>query len=128
MKVDYMDMKMRPIDHKNLEQGSDFMMVVKVTNNTFTEIDNIALTQMVPSGWEIQKHETLRSTMESEKASTITAISEMTGYILIFFEQGETKTFVLILNAAYKGEFYQPSVFCEACINRIAFQDIPEIG
>ena len=28
--------------------------------------------------------------------------------------QGQTKTFVLILNAAYKGEFYQPSVWCEA--------------
>ena len=54
MKVDYMDMKMKPVDHKNLEQGSDFMMVVKVTNNTFTVVDNIALTQMVPSGWEIR--------------------------------------------------------------------------
>ena len=39
---------MKPVDQKNLEQGSDFMMVVKVTNNTFTVIDNIALTQMVP--------------------------------------------------------------------------------
>jgi hypothetical protein len=28
--------------------------------------------------------------------------------------QGQTKTFVLILNAAYKGEFYQPAVWCEA--------------
>ena len=54
MKVDYLDMKMKPVDQKNLEQGSDFMMVVKVTNNTFSLIDNIALTQMVPSGWEIR--------------------------------------------------------------------------
>ena len=29
-------------------------MVVKVTNNTFSSVDNIALTEMVPSGWEIQ--------------------------------------------------------------------------
>jgi uncharacterized protein YfaS (alpha-2-macroglobulin family) len=28
--------------------------------------------------------------------------------------RGETKSFVLILNAAYKGDFYQPSVWCEA--------------
>ena len=26
---------MKPVDQKNLEQGTDFMMVVKVTNNTF---------------------------------------------------------------------------------------------
>ena len=36
MKIDYMDMKMKPVDQKNLEQGTDFMMVVKVTNNTFS--------------------------------------------------------------------------------------------
>ena len=45
---------LRPVDQKNLKQGSDFMMVVKVSNNTFSQVDNIALTQMVPSGWEIQ--------------------------------------------------------------------------
>ena len=54
MKVEYLDMKMKPVDQKNLEQGADFMMVARVSNNTFTRIDNIALTQMVPSGWEIQ--------------------------------------------------------------------------
>ena len=36
MKIDYMDMKLKPVDQKNLEQGTDFMMVVKVTNNTFS--------------------------------------------------------------------------------------------
>ena len=36
MKLDYLDMKMKPVDQKNLEQGSDFMMVARVTNNTFS--------------------------------------------------------------------------------------------
>ncbi len=54
MKVDYLDMDLKPVDQTNLEQGTDFMMVVRVTNNTFPSVDNIALTQMVPSGWEIQ--------------------------------------------------------------------------
>ena len=49
-----MIMSMKPIVHTSLEQGTDFMMVVKVTNNTFSKVDNIALTQMVPSGWEIR--------------------------------------------------------------------------
>ena len=29
-------MDLMPVDQKNLSQGSDFMMVVKVTNNTFS--------------------------------------------------------------------------------------------
>jgi hypothetical protein len=29
-------------------------------------------------------------------------------------KQGESKSFVLILNAAYKGEFFQPSIWCGA--------------
>ncbi len=33
------------------------MMVVKVTNNTFSMIDNIALTEMVPSGLGNSKHQ-----------------------------------------------------------------------
>jgi uncharacterized protein YfaS (alpha-2-macroglobulin family) len=47
-------MTLKPVDQKNLKQGTDFMMVVKVTNNTITMVENIALTEMVPSGWEIQ--------------------------------------------------------------------------
>ena len=54
MKIDYLDLDLKPIDQKNLKQGADFMMVVKVTNNTFATVENIALTEMVPSGWEIQ--------------------------------------------------------------------------
>ncbi len=54
MKVDYLDMEGKPLDVYSLNQGTGFMMVVTVTNNTMRRIENFALTQMVPSGWEIQ--------------------------------------------------------------------------
>ena len=56
MQVEYLNSELKPIDHKILEQGTDFLMVVKVTNNTFRMVENIALSEMVPSGWEIQEH------------------------------------------------------------------------
>jgi uncharacterized protein YfaS (alpha-2-macroglobulin family) len=108
-------MDLKPIDQKNLSQGSDFMMVVKVMNNTFTRVDNIALTQMVPSGWEIQNTRLFEASY-GIKESTYTYRDFRDDRVNTYFAltQGETKTFVLILSAAYKGEFYQPSVSCEA--------------
>jgi len=115
MKIDYVTLDLKPIDQKNLVQGSDFMMVVKVTNNTFTRVDNIALTQMVPSGWEIQNTRLFEANY-GIKESTYTYRDFKDDRVNTYFSmtQGETKTFVLILTASYKGEFYQPSIWCEA--------------
>ncbi len=115
MKIDYMDMDLKPVDQKNLRQGSDFMMVVKVTNNTFGLVENIALTEMVPSGWEIRNTRLFEADY-GIKESTSDYRDFRDDRVNTYFSltQGQTKTFVLIANAAYKGEFYQPSVFCEA--------------
>ena len=126
MKVDYMDMKMRPVDHKNLEQGSDFMMVVKVTNNTFTEIDNIALTQMVPSGWEI-RNTRLFDAVTGIKESSYDYRDFRDDRLNTYFSlgRGESKTFLMIISAAYKGEFYQPSIWCEAMYKANCYSRFP---
>jgi hypothetical protein len=115
MKIDYVDMALKPVDQKNLKQGSDFMMVVKVTNNTFAMVNNIALTQMVPSGWEIRNTRMFEADY-GIKESTCDYRDFRDDRVNTYFSltQGQTKTFVLILNAAYKGEFFQPSVWCEA--------------
>ena len=126
MKVDYVNMDLKPIDQKNLEQGTDFMMIVKVTNNTFTRVDNIALTQMVSSGWEIQNTRLFEANygikenvydyrdFRDDRVNTYFSLGE-----------GETKTFVLILNASYKGEFLQPSLWCEAMYTENCYSRYP---
>jgi alpha-2-macroglobulin len=126
MKVDYLDMKMRPVDQKNLEQGADFMMVVRVTNNTFSLIDNIALTQMVPSGWEIRNtrmFESVTGVRESNYDYRDFRDDRINTYFNLL--KGESKTFVMIINAAYKGEFYQPSVWCEAMYKANCYSRFP---
>jgi uncharacterized protein YfaS (alpha-2-macroglobulin family) len=126
MNIDYMDMSLKPIDQKNLKQGSDFMMVVKVTNNTFSTIQNIALTEMVPSGWEIQNTRLFEADY-GIKESTSDYCDFRDDRVNTYFSltQGQSKTFVLILNAAYKGEFYQPSVWCEAMYTPNCYSRIP---
>ncbi len=94
MKIEYLDMKMRPIDQKNLEQGTDFIMAVRVTNNTFSLIDNIALTQMVPSGWEIQNTR-MFETVTGIKESSFDYRDFRDDRVNTYFNlgKGETKTF-----------------------------------
>ena len=126
MKIDYLDMELKPVDQKNLKQGADFMMVAKVTNNTFAIVDNIALTEMVPSGWEIQNTRLFEADY-GIKESTYDYRDFRDDRVNTYFSltQGQTKTFVLILNAAYKGEFYQPSVWCEAMYTPNCYSRFP---
>jgi len=126
MKIDYLDMELKPVDQKNLKQGTDFMMVAKVTNNTFAIVDNIALTEMVPSGWEIQNTRLFEADY-GIKESTYDYRDFRDDRVNTYFSltQGQTKTFVLILNAAYKGEFYQPSVWCEAMYTPNCYSRFP---
>ena len=126
MSVDYLDLELNQIDHRNLVQGTDFMMVVKVTNNTFLNVDNIALTQMVPSGWEIQNTRLFEANY-GVKESTYDYRDFRDDRLSTYFSlnQGESKTFMLILNAAYGGEFYQPSLWCEAMYTENCYSRIP---
>jgi uncharacterized protein YfaS (alpha-2-macroglobulin family) len=126
MKVEYLDMKMQPIDHKNLEQGTDFMMAVKVTNITFSSIDNLALNQMVPSGWEI-RNTRLFEAVTGIKESSFDYRDFRDDRVNTYFKlgKGETKSFVLIISAAYKGEFFQPSVWCEAMYKANCYSRLP---
>ncbi len=126
MRVDYLDMKMKPFDQKNMEQGTDFMIVAKVSNNTFSQVDNIALTLMVPSGWEIQNtrlFEAVTGIRESSFDYRDFRDDRVNTYFAL--GKGESKTYVLIINAAYKGEFYQPPVWCEAMYKANCYSRLP---
>jgi uncharacterized protein YfaS (alpha-2-macroglobulin family) len=100
--------------------------VAKITNNTFNKVDNIALTEMVPSGWEIQNTRLFEANY-GIKESPFDYRDFRDDRVNTYFSlnTGETKTFVLVLNAAYKGEFYQPSVWCEAMYTGNCYSRVP---
>jgi uncharacterized protein YfaS (alpha-2-macroglobulin family) len=126
MQIEYMNTGMKPVDRSNLVQGTDFMMVARVKNTTFSRVDNIALTQMVPSGWEIQNTRLFEANYGiKESAFDYRDIRDDRVNTYFSLNQGETKTFVLILNAAYKGEFYQPSIWCEAMYTENCYSRVP---
>jgi len=97
-----------------------------VTNNTFAKVENIALTRMVTSGWEIRNTRLFEAGF-GIKEGTYDYRDFRDDRVNTYFTltQGQTKTFVLILNAAYKGEFYHPSVLCEAMYTPNFYARIP---
>lgn len=46
-------------------------------------------------------------------------------YTYFGLDRGETKTFVVFLNASYKGEYYQPSVWAEAMYKQNYYSRVP---
>jgi len=81
---------------------------------------------MVPSGWEIQNTRLFEANY-GIKESIYDYRDFRDDRVNTYFSlnQGETRTFVLILNAAYKGEFYQPSVWCEAMYTENCYSRVP---
>jgi uncharacterized protein YfaS (alpha-2-macroglobulin family) len=126
MTIQYLDMGMKAVDETSLGQGTDFAMVVKVSNNTYRRVENIALSQMVPSGWEIQNTRLFEADWGiKESPFDYRDYRDDRVYTYFGLDRGETKTFIVILNAAYKGKYYQPSVFCEAMYTENCYSRIP---
>jgi uncharacterized protein YfaS (alpha-2-macroglobulin family) len=115
MKVAYLDMEQKSVDVSSLQQGYSFVMAVDVTNTTFRQVANLALTQMVPSGWEIQNTRLFEAGLQMKEAAyDYRDFRDDRVYTYFTLRPGETKRFFIILTASYRGTYSMPAVVCEA--------------
>ncbi len=130
--VTYTDLKGKPIDVTELKQGTDFIAEVRVTNiSGTTDYENIALTQIMPSGWEIFNERMVDHENESAGSSPDFTYQDIRDdRVLTYFDLGtgttnyyyyrtmpKVKTFKIRLQAAYIGTFTLPAIQCEAMYN-----------
>ena len=103
-------------DPKSLLSGTDFIMTVKISNpGGQPRRENLALEQILPAGWEIINSRMYASPAAAEKGSfDYQDIRDDRINTYFDLDRGETKEFSVLLNASYKGEYYQPSVRCSA--------------
>ena len=112
--VSYKDLKGAKIDISKLQQGQDFVATVSVSNMKNSNIQNVALTEIFPSGWEIV------NTSFSEFGGGASGNARYTDIrddrVNFFFDLSskETKTFTVKLNASYLGTYYLPGTQVEA--------------
>ncbi|WP_423129338.1 alpha-2-macroglobulin family protein [Gaoshiqia sp. Z1-71] len=122
MNVRYTDMQGKAVDPAKLAQGTDFVAEISVQNPGQRGLyKELALTNIFPSGWEIINMRV--NDVESSLKSDVSDYQDIRDdRVLTYFElkANEKKTFRILLNAAYEGKFYLPSVQCEAMYdNRI---------
>ena len=122
LEVNYSDMNGALIDVTDLQQGTDFFAVVKVSNiSGRTHFTDVALTHIIPSGWEIYNERMVAaSTSEDEnqvaKKETFNYQDIRDDRVLTYFDLpvNGSKVIKVRLQASYKGEFVLPAILCEA--------------
>ncbi|NDV60644.1 alpha-2-macroglobulin [Bacteroides sp. 519] len=127
VEVRYTDMSGNPTDITNLKQGTDFMAVVTVSNiNATIDYKDIALTHIIPSGWEIYNERMIvddsAEITEEVKQDNYTYRDIRDDRVLTYFDlaKAKSKVFPIRLQATYAGTFTLPAIQCEAMYDVLA--------
>lgn len=127
MNVVYKDLDGRPLDHQNIKQGTDFKVEITVRNTSGSlSYENMALSAMFPSGWEISN--TRLYGEGSVHMIDIPSYQDIRDDRVDFFfdlSRHEKKTFVVLLNASYIGEYNMPSISCSAMYDNTVRARVP---
>ena len=117
MEIKYFSIDHLPLNPEKIEQGTDFYVEAKITNIGKYDYENIALSQLFPSGWEIRN--TRMDLVEEKGGSNITYQDIRDDRVYSYFNVDQNKTIIvkIQLNASYLGKFYLPIVNCEDMYN-----------
>lgn len=116
LQVRYLNMDREEITPEQIEQGTDFIAEVTVSNpSTRGYLREMSIDHMFPSGWEIHNNrmDGFASTL-TNSGSQYQDIRDDRIYTYYSLGKGNTKTFQVQLNATYLGRFYLPTVTTEA--------------
>lgn len=113
VKVVYKDAKGNRIDVSKLTQGTDFIASVTVSNLKHERVNDIALTQIFPSGWEIVNTR-FTDFGGSNNSSSYTDIRDDRTNFYFNLNSQQSKTFEVNLNATYLGKYYLYGIQAEA--------------
>ena len=110
----YKDKDGKRIDVTKLTQGTDFMASVTISNDKHEYVNDIALTEIFPSGWEIVNTRfTDYGNVQSSNANFIDIKDDRVNFYF-HLPSGKSKTFNVLLNASYLGKYYLYGVQAEA--------------
>jgi alpha-2-macroglobulin len=117
MTVEYLYMDGKKADPLRIQQGKDFMAKVTVASSSADFIEEMALTQIFPSGWQI--HNTRLTGVSDARTGSDSQLNHQDirdDRVLTYFNLGpfKSKTFTVMLNATFTGRFYMPGVHCAA--------------
>lgn len=125
LSIRYLDVNGQAIDPARITQGADFTAEVTVKRQSAFSFpfNELALTQIFPSGWEIMNNR--MSSIPADGSSPADYQDVRDDRVLTYFDLPNNKddmvrVYKVQLNAAYAGRYYLPMVSCEGMYdNRI---------
>ncbi|MBA3663220.1 MAG: hypothetical protein H0W61_03300 [Bacteroidetes bacterium] len=124
MQIVYKNMQGVIIQPSKLQQGTDFMAEVTLSNpGTKGYLTEMALNQVFPSGWEI--HNSRMDGTSTANAARYQDIRDDRVYSYYDLAANTSKKIVIHLNATYLGRFYLPTVYSEAMYDNMINARVP---
>ncbi len=127
LSLDYADLSGKRIDPDDLALGSDMQISLTVRNSSALDLREMALTHLLPSGWEILNYRLAMQEgeygEESEPEPVAASAYPFMDYqdirddrVMTYFSlaRGDSKTFIIRVNKTYEGRFYLPAVSVSA--------------
>lgn len=114
VKVVYRDTQGKLIDVSKLSQGTEFEAEVTVSNLKQEAVHDVALTEVFPSGWEIVNTRFTDFGTTTAGSANFTDIRDDSVNFYFDLNKNQTKTFKVLLNASYLGNYYLYGLQAEA--------------
>ncbi|MCX6568766.1 MAG: MG2 domain-containing protein [Candidatus Aminicenantes bacterium] len=113
--VRYRDMKMNAFGIDKIAQGLDLVAEVRIKNLTSKRLKNLVLTQLTAAGFQI-KDPRFGGEAGAGAAADIDFqdVRDDRVFTYLRLEAGQEKVFFVVLNASYRGRYYQPGIAVEA--------------
>ena len=102
------------INPDQIQQGTDFIAEVTISNQKGDQITDVALSEIFPSGWEIVNTRFTDFGNFGENSVTHTDLRDDRANFYFNLKGYETRTIRVLLNASYLGKYYLPGIQCEA--------------
>jgi hypothetical protein len=144
LSVRYLDMDGKIIDPGKVAMGADFIVEATVRNRAGRDLDNLALTQLLPASWEIANYrvgtdlpkpkakakggdEDEEDTVDQKSQAALPLYDYQDvrdDRVLTYFSLGakESKAFKLYVTKAYEGSFFLPAASVYAMYDEDRYQ------
>lgn len=113
LKAQYKSITGVALNPQSLVQGTEFLCEITIQNERTTRVDNVALTHIIPSGWEIVNW---RHTEIGEELAAVdhTDIRDDRTHFYFSLAAKQSKVFTVRLQASYLGHYYLPGIQANA--------------
>ena len=112
--ISYQNRNGQVLNVSSISQGTELVAQITIRNTSNQKVENIALTQIVPSGFEIVNTRFTDFGSFAENKADYIDIRDDRTYFYFGLNAGESRTFRVLLNASYLGKYYLPGMQAEA--------------